>query len=1025
LVAAFVLVPTAALAANDKPAQRLPDGRGFRLEASALQANIRDDGSFSANNNAPVQMKLRGSASGRSTAVDGGVVVDSDDGSSQWFIQTPNGIEHLLVVEPPTEPGEAVYTIDVTGLQPVLGGEGNVALVDEAGLQRYSYRGLAVWDAYHRAQTAWFETTRGGIEIHVETDDSTVGPLTIDPLVNVFTYVTGVGGTEFGSSVSVADVNGDNINDVLVGQPLWTSGENREGRAQIFYGLANGGLNTVAAFSFEPNVIAANCGRSVALVDVDGDGLRDVVSGCSRDLSVAGAMGLNAGRGGLRVHRNTGTSTAPVFATAPSVTFVHSGDLFEYVTLHVLADNIDNTGGVEIFATGLQNGVATHLHMYRYASGSAPVQRISLSTVGIHFLAAMTTPTGRAIAAAAASQAKIFNYATATQLLNTTPTVVGTAAGTTTNIATGDINKDGFSDIVLGMPFLATANIHLSDASGVFAAPLVLTGPQEFGSAVAVGDANADTYPDVVVCDRGIPAAGGTGSSCVMYGGSPAGLNFSVDRFGGLITGTQIGDIGEIPSFAAIRDSIFEGTDDGSRDLILPRAAQSNFQVVEFAAANIRDVNDLAPESDLVNAGAGSSVAMGDVTNDGIDDLIVGASGYNGGRGAVFVYFGGPAADAIPDWCTWSTAQEQLGSAVTVAKVRGSTQAASLIIGASDYSVTPVSNSREGRVAVFHGPLLGGSCNIAGNIGGGAASQIITGSVVGGFFGSAVANAGNAINNNGDGIAVGSPCGKAGSCSRVTVIPSGGVLGLTPASAIVFNGSDAAIGCTSFGTSIAAAANIDTTDGRADILVGAPYCDSNGYLDNGKVFVLRSAAAAPLVTVSTWTYRGSQNDMVLGTSVATVGDVNNDGRADVAIGAPGYDRVGLNVVDGGVVYVFHGRAAAGFTTGSNTELHFSSNGMRGGEAIAGGKDFNYDGIADLVVGLGDSAGAVQAFFGSSTGVIVNRKFNLNGAGTEGFGRKLAVGDLRGDSYGDFAAGATGYANAQTGEGRVVVRTGAW
>ena len=73
-------------------------------------------------------------------------------------------------------------------------------------------------------------------------------------------------------------------------------------------------------------------------------------------------------------------------------------------------------------------------------------------------------------------------------------------------------------------------------------------------------------------------------------------------------------------------------------------------------------------------------------------------------------------------------------------------------------------------------------------------------------------------------------------------------------------------------------------DGYADVIVGAAHYD-NGQTDEGRAFVYHGAATG-LGTAAAWTAEGNQASAVFGVSVGTAGDVNGDGYADVIVGAP-------------------------------------------------------------------------------------------------------------------------------------------
>src|SRR6185436_2359796 len=89
-----------------------------------------------------------------------------------------------------------------------------------------------------------------------------------------------------------------------------------------------------------------------------------------------------------------------------------------------------------------------------------------------------------------------------------------------------------------------------------------------------------------------------------------------------------------------------------------------------------------------------------------------------------------------------------------------------------------------------------------------------------------------------------------------------------------------------YGQSVAPAGDVNG-DGYADVLVGAPQYD-NGQSDEGRALLYRGSARG-LVFDSGWTVESEQVSAQMGTALASAGDVNGDGYADVVIGAARFD----------------------------------------------------------------------------------------------------------------------------------------
>lgn len=99
------------------------------------------------------------------------------------------------------------------------------------------------------------------------------------------------------------------------------------------------------------------------------------------------------------------------------------------------------------------------------------------------------------------------------------------------------------------------------------------------------------------------------------------------------------------------------------------------------------------------------------------------------------------------------------------------------------------------------------------------------------------------------------------------------------------------------GSSVAAAGDVNG-HGCGDVIVGARLVD-DGEIDEGRAVIFLGSPAG-LATQPAWIVEGGQNGARFGASVASAGDVNGDGFADVIVGAPLYDHV-YNENEGGGV----------------------------------------------------------------------------------------------------------------------------
>jgi hypothetical protein len=210
-------------------------------------------------------------------------------------------------------------------------------------------------------------------------------------------------------------------------------------------------------------------------------------------------------------------------------------------------------------------------------------------------------------------------------------------------------------------------------------------------------------------------------------------------------------------------------------------------------------------------------------------------------------------------------------------------------------------------------------------------------------------------------------------------------------------------------------------DGKGDIAVGAPNESLGGSIAQGRAYVFSGATRALLFTLDT---PNPQAPAYFGNTVA-VGDVNGDGKADIAVGAFG-ESVASNAGQGRV-YVFSGATGALLFTLDTPNPQAAA---AFGCWVAVG-DVNGDGKADIVVGaqwesVGGNAkqGREYVFSGADGSLLFTLDTPNPQAGAQ-FGWVPAVGDVNGDGKGDIVVGAnlaTVGGNAE--QGRVYVFSGA-
>jgi len=424
----------------------------------------------------------------------------------------------------------------------------------------------------------------------------------------------------------------------------------------------------------------------------------------------------------------------------------------------------------------------------------------------------------------------------------------------------------------------------------------------------------------------------------------------------------------------ALTLTVNDGTTDSAPDAVqvtastpVPNPSQYTFE-------------GLAPGDWLGYAVAGP----GDVDGDGHADVAAGAFRAGTQAGQVVLFNG--ADGTIRYALSGQAAGDYFGRALAGAGDVDGDGRPDLIVGAPGASVTA---AQAGRVRVIRGAD-------------GLTLHVFDGARAGDALGTAVAGAGDV---NGDGYAdviVGSP--GADSSRGLAQVFSG----FNGAVLHTLTGTDAG---DRLGAAVAGAGDVDG-DGYDDVAVGVPGSAEAGP-GAGIVRVDSGATGAEIRRLP-----GPEPYGSFGASVAGVGDLDGDGRPDLAVGTPNYSGLAPNA---GRVDVFGGADGATLRTwsGAATQDQF-------GFSLGAAGDVNGDGRPDVIVGIigadagGASAGQAQVLSGADGAVLVT----IDGsAAYDGLGRAVAgAGDVDGDGRADVVAGAPGGDGAGTdaGEARVVL-----
>ncbi|MBL8008294.1 MAG: FG-GAP repeat protein [Ignavibacteria bacterium] len=806
--------------------------------------------------------------------------------------------QDFIIKKKPEGKGKLILNFAADTKLKMITGADALIFKDNEGSEKMKYSALKVWDANGRELRAYFERNeklrnksyeprnkskiqnqKSEIEKNsrfciLVNDEDAVYPVTVDPVSTSPSWVVSFG-YSFGSASSPAgDVNGDGYGDVIVGAKETTTNFTNDGKVYLFLGSATGLSVTPAWTGIGANQGSAYGHSLAAAGDVNGDGYSDIIIGEPGYKDSA----INRGRALVYFGSQSGLSAAPGWTAVGS-----------------------------------------------------------------------TTDFGRAVSTA------------------------------------GDVNGDGFSDVIVSTAYgtvnsaviLGGAYLYLGSASGLSSNPVwQANGSQYFenygNSICTAGDINGDGYSDVVI---GAPEYSLSSSSkegaVYAYYGSAAGLS---DTSNWLVTGQSQG--------YKLGFSVYTAGDvngDGYSDVIAG-APDSNKAFVYFGSASGLSVNPDWSATSSSNTGFGYSVsAAGDNNGDGFSDVIIGAPG---GTGQAFVYNG--SASGLSSNSVWSVSSDgstgSLGFSVrTAGDVNGDGYSDVLVCGYSPKAYV-YNGSPAGFLTVNNWSYNGGS----------------------GAFGWTVAGAGDV---NGDGysdVIIGAPDYFSGSIAvgRFYIF-HGSASGLPSTPSFMKTGTSAGSTFYRVGKCVASAGDVNG-DGYSDIAVGVTNGVFASYVNFGIEVYYGSSSG--INSTPSWTKSSAVNGDEFGTSVASAGDVNGDGYSDIIAGAYKINS------ESGAAYVFYGSAS-----GLPANANWSATGISGswfGFSAAGAGDVNGDGYGDIIIGAPkqSSYGAAYVYHGSGTGISASPSWQFTASlfpAQSWYGASVAcAGDVNGDGFSDVLIGAS-------------------
>jgi hypothetical protein len=369
--------------------------------------------------------------------------------------------------------------------------------------------------------------------------------------------------------------------------------------------------------------------------------------------------------------------------------------------------------------------------------------------------------------------------------------------------------------------------------------------------------------------------------------------------------------------------------------------------------------------SDIVLSGAAAEdyagraiTGIGDINNDGFDDMLVGADGY-ADEGAAYVILGPLSAGTSDTLDNVAFLTIEGSSSAGSAGERGLGLGDIDGDGLDDFLVAaPTATDRAARSGTVH--LFLGS-TIAAQTSGGTFSVDNSDFQWNGndgydWAGEGLAHLGDWNGDGHDDFAIGATGDEANGAGSGTVyvIPGTGSAPSGTATSVVTAGTLAVSGDAGWfvGANIDGLGDFDG-DGNDDLGIGVIQADANGSLSGGAFVVSGGQTGNLSIEDADLRLNGTNANDRAGAGLGAAGDIDDDGYPDMFVGVSRDDSAGA---DAGAIILIYGRADLSTIDGSNIQavadatVTGPSAGIGLGESFVGNFDFDGDGELDLLAG---------------------------------------------------------------------------
>ncbi len=513
-----------------------------------------------------------------------------------------------------------------------------------------------------------------------------LGSATLTPTINLTTTLPNLSvygaaaGDKAGHSVAGSDVNGDGYADMIIGADGYDSDR---GATYVVLGHDGGFFSTPITIDLAITSTALTIlghqssgermGRSVAGGDLNNDGLGDIVIGAyyasPGGRSQAGAVYVILGNSDIT---STTPSTIDLTSTAAALT-IYGGEAGDRLGRSVTIGDVNGDAIADIIVGAYRaNNVDLDVGKTYVFYGSETYTTTSPITIDLSIASADVTVTG----IDAGDESGFY-------------------------VGSGDVNNDGYDDVVIGAyqssgygnAFSGAGEAYVVYGAGSLSGNISLpTGADvvvygaasgdRLGRSLASGDVNADGYDDLVLgASRADPdGRGDAGRVYVIYGGSNI-----------------------------------------SSTILLSDTTSANIHILGDEQATYPCVSVSADCSDE----AGRATSAGDISGDGVDDIIVGALYANNGSivdaGAAYVVYGSAALSVS---LSPPTATITAGQSITYTLTASNTFGTWDVTGLGVFTITPAANGGwAGSVYTGH---TAGTWTVTGTFQSLAATAVLT-----------------------------------------------------------------------------------------------------------------------------------------------------------------------------------------------------------------------------------------------------------------------------------------------------------